>query len=368
MLWVQSVRDVIAANTHAEILYDVYPQVVRYLEFIERSRSPVTGLIDLPDEHWSQTAYIDTRGYRDRRGQSTAINALYAQTLLEAADLAAALQQWGDAVTWRGRSIAVRDSINVYLYQPELHRYAATIENDQVFPATVLAQAWALSYDIVPADEIPMVVQAMLELLGSDPENAPIGTYGFYWVLRALGKTGYVDQALDLIRTYYGSMLSKGATTWWEWFEANLHYDNSLSHGWAGSPTWFLSTYALGLRTEGMQTWSLHLPLSSQLHEVAGSLPIQNGEVYVHWTQTTCGEFEVTITSPPDSQGSLVLPSASPDVIVSLDRRELTLPQMIRSSGSEEVPRVAHYGLEGGSHLLQIRMPCSLPPVGNPVP
>lgn len=368
MLWIQSVKEVFASNAHPQILYRVYPQVVNYLEFTEQYLDPATGLIDLPDEHWSQTAYIDTRGYRDRRGQSTAINALYAQTLLDAADLAAAMGRWSDMVTWMARSAAVRSAINTRLYQPTLHRYAATIENNEVYPATVLAQAWALSYDIVPQENVPGVVQAMLELLGSDPENAPVGTYGFYWVLRALGENGYVDEGLNLIRTFYGAMLNKGATTWWEWFEADRYYSNSLSHGWAGSPTWFLSTYALGLHAEGPQSWGVHLPVSQQLHSLSGSLPTQAGVVSLTWQETGCGEFEVTVTSPKNSQGRLVLPSGDGSTSVTIDGT-IHEPAQIDEPLRPASPMAGSvYLIDGGSHRLFIQSDCREPHAEQPVP
>ena len=42
--------------------------------------------------------------------------------------------------------------------------------------------------------------------------------YGFY-VLQALAKAGEMDAALDIVRTYWGAMLDRGATTFWEDFD-----------------------------------------------------------------------------------------------------------------------------------------------------
>jgi hypothetical protein len=39
-------------------------------------------------------------------------------------------------------------------------------------------------------------------------------------------------------------MLDRGATTWWETWDADQVYSKSLSHGWGSAPTWFISKYA----------------------------------------------------------------------------------------------------------------------------
>jgi hypothetical protein len=42
--------------------------------------------------------------------------------------------------------------------------------------------------------------------------------YGFY-VLQALAKAGEMDGPLEIVRTYWGAMLDRGATTFWEDFD-----------------------------------------------------------------------------------------------------------------------------------------------------
>lgn len=105
---------------------------------------------------------------------------------------------------------------------------------------------------------------------------ADLSTFYGYYVLRALGRAGETQTALDNIRQYWGGMLDFGATTFWEDFDLawtknagridelvpagkkDLHGDfgahcyvgfrHSLCHGWAGGPTAFLSQHVLGIR------------------------------------------------------------------------------------------------------------------------
>ena len=97
-----------------------------------------------------------------------------------------------------------------------------------------------------------------------------------YYVLLAKAKLGQLKEALDIIREYWGGMLDKGATTFWEDFDVewlkdsagideivpegkkDIHGDfgkfcytqfrHSLCHGWASGPTAFLSEQLAGIR------------------------------------------------------------------------------------------------------------------------
>ena len=97
-------------------------------------------------------------------------------------------------------------------------------------------------------------MSTLLKLLSSDPGAPNLDIYGMYWVLEALGKNDQIPEGLDIIENYYGHMLDRGATIWWERFDADQYHTASLSHVWGGSPTWFMSTYVLGAKWEGPGT------------------------------------------------------------------------------------------------------------------
>lgn len=111
---------------------------------------------------------------------------------------------------------------------------------------TLFAQAWPLAYDVVPSERVTDTVNALLELISRDPTQPNVQPYGMFWVLEALGRAGRVDEGIALIKLYYGHLLARGATTWWETWDADRDHSKSLSHGWGSAPTWFLSTYAAG--------------------------------------------------------------------------------------------------------------------------
>ena len=93
-----------------------------------------------------------------------------------------------------------------------------------------------------------------------DPKIKPVGTpFMAGFEAMALGQLGATDLLLDRARIYWGEMLDRGATTFWEAIDpaqtgdANYcFYDRpfgkSLCHAWAGGPAAFLASEICGLR------------------------------------------------------------------------------------------------------------------------
>lgn len=103
-----------------------------------------------------------------------------------------------------------------------------------------------------------------------------LSTFLAGYVLRTLAKAGYTEDAVSIMREYWGTMLDLGATTFWEDFDmdwvtdktvgidklvpddmVDVHGDfgkycytqfrHSLCHGWASGPASFLSQVVTGI-------------------------------------------------------------------------------------------------------------------------
>jgi alpha-L-rhamnosidase len=323
MLWVHSLSDYLRRAGEPAILQETYTTLVSFMNHLAAFQNPATGLLDLPEAHWSQTAYIEPMGYHSRYGQSAALNAFYYATLQRAAELAGGLGDLAHQDLWSRQAVQVRESLNNLLYLPGEGRYLTHIYQGVPYPPTPQAQAWTLAYDIVPEDQQDRVANALLELLSSNPASPNVEIYGFYWILQGLGNTGHTTEAIELILNYYGHMLDQGATTWWEHFNANTSYFSALSHGWGSSPTWFLTRYVLGADQVGPNQWRIQ-PSFSGVETAAGSLPLPQGLLQVSWRIQECpGDgnryAEVVIAAPADTHGELVLPGWSVQSAIVLD-------------------------------------------------
>jgi alpha-L-rhamnosidase len=314
---------------------------------------------------------VDTLGYHSRYGQSTAINALYYSTLNKAAEIALTYGDYASWLAWKNKADIIKNVINTILYLPTENRYITNLYQGIAYPPTPLAQAFPLSYGIVPSDKTNDVASSLLELLSDDPSFPNVGVYGMYWVINGLGEAGRISEALDTIKLYYGHMIDSGATTWWEYFNANQNYSSSLSHGWGSYPTWFLSTYVLGFTQLSADSWQLKPVSLSQvnLDSVVGTIPIEGGSAQIVLSQRDCQNTTIYLFIPSDSVGTIILPTPETAYIVELDGEilggtDLSISEKlsVQLDGFKISPGV-------GSHRIsvqQICQPATDPTIRNP--
>lgn len=353
MLWVQGLDEYAQTSEDLAFVRQAYPQVEQFMAHLDGYQNSASGLLDLPKVHWSQGAYIDPLGQSSRYGQSTALNAMYYGTLSSAARIAQYAGQPGQAQSWQVRSEALRTAIHNQLFLPGEHSYATTLYQGQSEPPTAHAQAWALAFDIPLQSERTQVAYSLLDLLSDDPTTPDVEIYGFFWVLEGLGRAGRVSEALELLRIYYGHMLNQGATTWWEGFNTGGDYRGSLSHAWGAAPTWFLTTYLLGARQTGAQTWQFAPPLSG-VSQVSGRLPLGAAVLEASWQVNSCGSAQITLDAPAGFTGSLRIPAAwasgsvTLDGVPAWDGRALLLP------GARQADGVVSLSISPGEHRALI--------------
>lgn len=366
MLWVDSLANYIRTSGDLSEAYRAFPQVVSFMQHLQELENVSTGLLDLPQMHWSQTAYIDPLGYDSRYGQSTALNALYTQALRSAAEIARSTRNAQSADQWELKAEALRQAVNQWLYLPDEGRYLSTIYQGTPVAPGPHAQAYALTYGLPEASQQDAVAQSLLELLSPDPANPNLNIYGFFWVLEGLARSGYISQALGLLDLYYGRLLDQGATTWWEQFAAGGNWRASLSHAWGVSPTWFLSSYVLGATQTGANTWQVKLPFDagetySGPLSVEGAIPLRNGPLEVSW-ERNCPRVTLQIASPAGTHGEIILPRAQPGAVIWLNgavlpQDESILADEVPSSSLDEQGRL-HLQAPPSPVLVEIEPGC----------
>lgn len=151
--------------------------------------------------------------------------------------------------------------------------------------------------------------------------------YGYY-MLQAMAKAGDYQNALDIIRTFWGAMLDMGATTFWEDFnidwitedvapidelvpegKKDIHGDygaycymglrHSLCHGWASGPTSWLTNHVLGV--EVLQPGCKVIRITPHLGDLEwaeGTFPTPYGDVKIFHKKNAEGRIISRIDSP----------------------------------------------------------------------
>lgn len=160
-------------------------------------------------------------------------------------------------------------------------------------------------------------------LLSGGPEG--FSTFYGYYMLEAMAAAGRYEEAMDVIRSYWGGMLDLGATTFWEDFDISwmdgaaridtlaadgrkdIHaeygdycyrgYRHSLAHGWASGPTAWLSRHVLGIRVIGPGIVRIE-PHLGDLEWVEGSCPTACGTVRVRHEKDVSGRVRTEIWAP----------------------------------------------------------------------
>ena len=202
-------------------------------------------------------------------------------------------------------------------------------------------------------------------MLSSDPAQPNLDVYGMYWLLEGLGRNGYIDEAIQVIKVYYGHMIAEGATTWWEHFDSNQSYYQSLSHSWGGSPTWFLSKYGLGLQWLSKDQWYAS-PGIQVLDHAAGSLP-RPGQlasekigdaVLISWSRGLDGRIMIDLASPEGTQGSIEIPRVCVESGIQLDGVFVTQPSISKPGLNQGEEPSIRINLLGGLHQLLLNPGC----------
>ena len=220
--------------------------------------------------------------------------------LLDAAEL---LELLGDGET---AQIARDAADRMMRWQPPFGGYKQTT-------------AMAMLGGVVPMDE------GAQKLLENGAEG--LSTFWGYYTLCALAESGNTTAALDDMRNFWGAMIDRGATTFWEDFSLSwldnagrideltpagmedLHGDrggycylgfrHSLCHGWASGPTAFMSQYVLGVKPTAPGCSEVTIkPHLGDLAWAEGTYPTPHGEIYVRHDRQPDGHVKTRVCAP----------------------------------------------------------------------
>lgn len=169
---------------------------------------------------------------------------------------------------------------------------------------------FGLMYGYFGPDERRQVVD---NVLLNDSVMTLQAPYMRFYELGALCGEGRQTKVLDEIRSYWGSMLEAGATTFWELYNADEKgldryamygrpYGKSLCHAWGASPVYLLGRHFLGVEptSPGFKTYTVR-PVLGGLEWMRGSVPTPSGSVEV-----VVSNGVVTVTGNADGVGKLM--------------------------------------------------------------
>jgi alpha-L-rhamnosidase len=324
MYWVVDLAEYYEFTGDTAFVQKEWPIVQREVSFTE-GQPKVDGLLETNSaDGWDWH-------YNDLTGEQTYDNALYYQSLLDAATLAPVAGHGSLAAGYRSTAQALKSAINAHLFDDKAGYYDVSV--GQAGPVAQDANVYALLLGLAPPGQAAGIVNALEKDLStpygaldvSSPAPAGygqlIGPFMGSYELWALLADGDTSDALSLMNAEWGPMTTQGTgDTFWEWLTPDGQIKNgpiSLAHGWSTGPTSALSQYILGVApaSAGFKTW-LVAPQPGTLSWVEGKVPTPQGPVTVKWGQQA-GTFTMDVQAPASTTGTITVPgSSSPDITV----------------------------------------------------
>lgn len=149
-----------------------------------------------------------------------------------------------------------------------------------------------------------------------------------YFILKAIAENGYGEQALQIAQEYYGAMLDKGATTFWENFDMewtsgsgridefpeegqkDIHGDfgahcytgfrHSLCHGWSSGILAFLIENVVGIQMQEQGFKKIKIQPMESLDCMKCDVPTPYGILSLETLLSADGKKQVQVRKPKE--------------------------------------------------------------------
>lgn len=329
-LWIQAVAELYHRDGDLELANEVWPVLVKALDYYLRHVTD-RGLVQAMEFVYfnNPLAYVTCEG--------ATINAYLYKSLLDAAEIGWAVRDQANAKRFATAAMKIRDAYNRELWDEQVGSYRGAIVRNNISvladnpptwtqpctlpidpggrtPPTGHAALMALYYDLVPPERKLQVYKFMQERF---PSEKPF-PYTYFFFLETLYRQNNEEMDNTALKTIRD-----------KWVHMTRYETGTVSEGWTGGsfvhesgahPSYFLSTYVLGIRTEGPREKRQLVidPRLGNLNHVEGTTLTEFGPVKVKWSldekQTLA--FEIDNATSVAALVSLRLPDLKASLIV----------------------------------------------------
>jgi alpha-L-rhamnosidase len=339
-----------------EFLARIYPNIVRTMQWFDRHRQPDGYLGTMP--YW---VFLDW-SMPDQKGESSILNALYAHTLKNAAELAGVMNDTRSKGQWTEGARKIDTTWHGKFWNPNRQLYVdAVSDGKQSEHVSQLANADAVLFGLAPKALVLGILQHITDpfhvkaqsldstTLKLVQPDGPIDyshdivqsqAYGMYFVMGALAKSGMSMDAISIIRRLWGPMRDAGNGTFWEQFR---QVNGTSCHAWSATPTYILSEVVLGVRPTAPGFGSMVVaPQILDLSWARGAVPTPNGIVNVAWSLSKAkggDSFRMQLRLPFAAKVRLQIPDwhGRRPARVLLNGRRVSGSPVVTQSGTYEI-------------------------------
>lgn len=282
-----AIREYYRYTGDKEFLSEVYPRAAELLNFCLGRRNK-RGFMQKIDEEW---VFIDWADF-PVDGEVCAEQILLCASMEALVDAEKALNIPSDG-RLKEEATRLKENIETYFWTEQ--GYAHDSEKNLM---TRYGNIFAVLTGLAGEEKKERILNALL-----DEKVQKIKTpYMKFYETSALAELGRGDKMLDLIKGYWGGMLTEGATSFWEEYDPAVtggekyamygrRYGKSLCHSWGASPVYLIGKYLVGLTPaeNGYKKYRLCPYLDGKTFFDA-EMPLNEGSVKVSYNE---GEIRV---------------------------------------------------------------------------
>lgn len=276
------------------LLVSNYPNLTKFLAYMQRYQNPGTGLYNPPG--WRASDYAG--GSLENGGENIATNCQLYQNFVIAASVSRQIGEEENAQRYEQAAASLKQAVNRNLLV-DGEKYRTTPGSGQTHP---LGTAWALRSGIVPN----AFLERVTTWFAKQKKNYDVGGYGGDALYSGLYEAGLGKVATeDFAR--YDTMLSTNNTNW-ESFGA-LSNDNMGNHAWTAYPSYLLPKYAGGVQptSGGFATVDIK-PVTGGLSWAETTVPTAKGKISVRWEAFDKQHLRMDVTIPANTTAQIFVP------------------------------------------------------------
>lgn len=285
----------------------IYDTCVRYMDYL-RTKETRGGLIEYGLGDWGRDIAFGNH-------QANIETAIYYKCLRNVELMARELGYASDAEKYAEWAERIYKAYNENLLVADKKEYPyahyTSLDEPGVRDRTMIAQAMALQYDLVPAEHRSDVETSFLDDCSDNRIRA--GEIGLKYLWNTLADLDRPDIVLAMARQEehpsYMRFIARGETTLLEFWQDACR---SKSHDMLGTIYEWCYEAVLGVRVEGdgYRTWSVRPPLRSEFGRVEGGVECPYGEIKVLFERTE-GGGRLRVKVPTGTVGSVLLPEGT---------------------------------------------------------
>lgn len=309
MAWFFCLADYFRFTGDVGLVEELFEVGCQFINYLEKQLDDNTLLRDCNRDDW--WCFIDWSDNIDRNDCVAAIQMFLVKSLNDMSFLARALNRNVKAEVFQKKAELIKKSIDQIFWNDELGAYVDSVFGiNYTKSKSISIQTNALSVSFNIADSLKQKKIYDNVFKNNTLPKIKTGYFNNYLVYSYF-KMDKVEDALNLVREYWGGMLSKGATTFWEYYDSQVeslpakHW--SLCHGYACAPGYLLQAEFLGIKPKlpGWKAVEIS-PRLGYLSAVEACVPIPQGNINISLRETN-EDLDIELDLPKEIQTSLIV-------------------------------------------------------------